>query len=272
MSWDVTYNAVWDDDAGNLEINSWVTINNTTGRAFEDTKLKLVAGEVQKQYSYNEYEADAMFEKRVLGYGSGGAPAFEEKAFHDFHIYTLSDNVYINNNQIKQLRLYPTALTNAKSRYEYKTNSKKVTSKIVFQNSKQDGLGKPLPKGTFKIYKIDSADNNMEFIGEDNINHTPLDEEVSITTGYAFDLIGETAVLDTKKISRYITQKKMSVTLKNRSEKNKEINVIHYIYGDWEITDENIKYKKKKSNEIEFNKKLKAGEEFKITWTETIDH
>jgi hypothetical protein len=272
MSWNVTYNAVWDDDAGNMEINSWVTMNNVTGKAFEDTKLKLVAGEVNK-VKKNEYRYDR---GGMQGFAdmemAKGAPSFEEKAFHDFHIYSLSDNVSINNNQTKQLRLYHTAQVKARSRYEYRTHGTKIASIIVFDNSEKEGLGKPLPKGAFKIYKIDNADNNMEFIGEDHISHTPIEEEVSLTTGYAFDLVGETTTLDTKKISRFITQKQMSVKLKNRSEKEKEIVVKHNIYGDWDITNENVHYEKKKSNEIEFKRILKAGEEFVLTWTETIEH
>ncbi|MCD4819240.1 MAG: DUF4139 domain-containing protein [Candidatus Cloacimonetes bacterium] len=274
LSWNVTYNAVWNDVAGNLEINSWVTMNNTTGKAFEDTKLKLVAGEVQKKRRYDKHYGE-IFETTVLATSfvdNGRAHKFEEKAFHDFHIYTLSDNVSINNNQVKQLRLYPTAQVKAKSRYEYRTKGDKIKSMVVFDNSEQDGLGKPLPKGIFKIYKIDNADNNMEFIGEDNISHTPLEEEITLTTGNAFDIVGETIVVDTKKISKYINQRQMSVILKNRSKKPKEIIVVHFIRGDWEITKENVQYNKKKSNEIEFTKKLKAGEEFKITWTETVEH
>ena len=48
IKWDVTYNTVWNEDVGKLEINSWVTIVNQTGKAFIDTKLKLIAGDVQK--------------------------------------------------------------------------------------------------------------------------------------------------------------------------------------------------------------------------------
>jgi hypothetical protein len=274
MSWNVTYNAVWNDEAGHLEVNSWVTMNNVSGKAFENIKLKLVAGEVNKIRS-NEYRYDRSGLQEFAAMdmmAKGGSPSFEEKAFHDFHMYTLSGKVSVNHNQTKQLRLYPTTLVKAKSRYVYKTHGTKIASMIVFDNTEKDGLGKPLPKGTIKIYKTDSADDNMEFIGEDNISHTPVEEEISLTTGYAFDLVGETTVLDTKKISRHITQKQMQVKLKNRYEVKKEIVVKHNIYGDWEITKENVHYEKKKSNEIEFKRILTSGEEFILTWTETIEH
>jgi hypothetical protein len=154
MKWDVTYNTVWNEDTGKLEINSWVTIINKTGKAFIDTKLKLIAGDVQKikkQFDQRSYAKYAVETTDV------GTPDFAEKAFHDFHMYTLSENVNINNNQTKQLRLFPTKIVNAESKYEYVTGSTNIQSKIKFINSKKDGLGIPLPKGVVKIYKKDDA-------------------------------------------------------------------------------------------------------------------
>ena len=148
----------------------------------------------------------------------------------------------------------------------------KIASKIEFKNSKVDGLGMPLPKGIVKIYKLDEADDNLEFIGEDRIDHIATDEKVTLTTGYAFDLIGETKVTDTRKISKRINEKDIIVTLKNRSQKTKTINVIHNISGNWEIFNNNIEFKKEKANQIEFEKTLKPNTTFEITWTERIEY
>ncbi len=268
MKWDVTYNTVWNEDIGKLEINSWVTIINQTGKAFMDTKLKLIAGDVQKimkqfdQRSYAKlaYESDA-----------GRAPDFEEKAFHDFHMYTLSENVNINNNQTKQLRLFPTKMVNAESRYEYNTGSTDVQSKIKFINSKKEGLGIPLPKGVVKIYKKDDADNELEFIGEDGLDHTAKDEEILLTTGNAFDLVAETVTMERVKLSNKIIEREMKVTLKNRSAKNKTITVIHNLYGNWSIMKNSLPFKKKSASQIEFEKELKPDEVYELTWTERIE-
>ena len=46
----------------------------------------------------------------------------------------------------------------------------------------------PLPKGTVRVFKEDSTDGSLEFIGEDSIDHTPKDENVTLTTGNAFDI------------------------------------------------------------------------------------
>lgn len=270
LKWDVTYNSVWDDASGNLEINSWVTINNTTGKSFMDTKLKLIAGDVAKNQKFRGGRSDEMMYS-IEGM-SVKSPEFEEKAFHDFHMYTLSENVSINNNQTKQLRLFPVKTVKAKSKYIYQTYSEEIISKIEFTNSKKEGLGLPLPKGIVKIYKKDAADDQLEFIGEDNIDHTATDEKVELTTGSAFDLVGKTTVQDSRKISNKVSEKDLVVTLKNRSKETKEITVIHSVSGNWIISQENVPYEKKSAFQIEFTKTLKASEEFDLTWTERISY
>jgi hypothetical protein len=268
MKWDVTYNTVWKEDIGKLEINSWVTIINRTGKAFIDTKLKLIAGDVQKIKKQLDQRSYAKF---AVESNDMGAPNFEEKAFHDFHMYTLSENVNINNNQTKQLRLFPTKIVNAESRYEYITGSTDVQSKIKFINSKKDGLGIALPKGVVKIYKKDDADNELEFIGEDALDHTAKDEEILLTTGNAFDLVAKTITMERRKISNRIVERDMKVTLKNRSGKTKTVTVLHNLYGDWTIMKNSLSFKKKSASKIEFEKKLKPNDVYELIWTERIE-
>jgi len=272
MGWNVTYNTVWNDKENILEINSWVTITNNTGKTFKDIKLKLVAGDVQKVQEFRQKRHIKEYGLSLDGLAGSSAPEFEEKAFHDFHLYTLSDKVSINNKQTKQLRLYPTASVRAESKYEYQTYEEKISSMIEFTNSKKSGLGLPLPKGIIKIYKLDETDNNLEFIGEDRINHTAIKEEVKLTTGFAFDIIGETKVVLQRKISKNIHEKDMSVTLKNRSSDSKKIVIVHHLSGFWSIFNENETYEKKDANKIEFEVTLKADSTYEVTWTERIEY
>jgi hypothetical protein len=266
ISWEVTYNTVWNEKE--LTLNSWVTLTNNSGKSFSDTKLKLVAGEVQKlsQRFPSSYKNGRMVTE------STQMPEFEEKSFHDFHLYTLSEKVDIKNKQTKQLKLFPTTKVDAASKYVYQTFANKVQSLIVFKNSAESGLGIPLPKGNIKVYKQDEADDQMEFIGEDKINHTAKDEEVEISTGFAFDLVAETKVLNQRKLGRNAVEKDMQVTLKNHSDKAKTIVVEHFPNGDWQIFNENVKFEKKSAHKIVFQLKLQPDEISEITWTERINY
>lgn len=60
---------------------------------------------------------------------------------------------------------------------------------LRFLNSNANGLGIPFPKGIFRVFKTDEADGSLEFIGEDNIDHTSKDENITLNTGKAFDIV-----------------------------------------------------------------------------------
>ncbi len=234
LSWDVTYNSVWDEKK--LALNSWVTISNKSGKAFDDVTLKLIAGDVNRVYDEYGYKYNASFERTGMAMDAVAAPSFEEKAFHDFHMYTLDQKVSFANNQTKQLELYPPQNVTATQAYEYPTWASGVNSVIKFQNTEENGIGKPLPKGTIKVYKKDS-DGNLEFIGEDSIKHTSKNEEVKINTGTAFDLVASTLVRDQKDLGRNISERTLQITLRNNSAEAKTINVLHQLGGNSRITE-----------------------------------
>lgn len=265
FSWDVTYNAVWDEEK--LALNSWVTINNRSGKAFENVNLKLIAGDInQIRKSYAKYQGrDLAMEDAAV---SSGAPAFEEKAFHDFHMYTLDQKVSFANNQTKQLELYPTQLVTARSVYEYQTFSGGVNSIIRFVNTEDQGLGKPLPKGVFKIYKAD-ADNNLEFIGEDSIAHTSRNEEVDINTGKAFDLVANTMVRNQKTISQRSSQREIHVHVKNNSTEEKIIYIVHQLSSNAKITYSELRYAYDElKNNVTYTVELDPDEEYNFFFRE----
>lgn len=270
FSWDVTYNAVWDEK--NLLLNSWVTINNTSGKAFENTHLKLIAGEINRVYE--EY-----YPKSGAGYGrmevameaDGMAPSFEEKAFHDFHMYTLDQKVSFANNQTKQLELYAPQTIKARAEYEYPVYNNAVKSIIKFTNTAENGAGKPMPKGTIKVYKQDT-DTNLEFIGEDRIDHTSRNEEVAINTGNAFDLVASTLVKESKQINNRTTDRLLQITLKNNSASKKTINVIHQLSTNSRILESDRKYTKDTNEKLSFPVEIEPDKQVIFTFKERTEY
>ena len=271
FNWDVTYNSVW--DGKNLAVNSWVTIQNQSGKAFDNVNLKLMAGDVNrvrdKYYGYNR----DIYAEATMAYDAGAAPSFEEKAFHDFHMYTLDQKVSFANNQTKQIALYPTQNVKATGVYEYATWSNGVKSLIRFKNTEENGIGKPLPKGTIKVYKQDT-DGNLEFIGEDSIDHTGKNEEVTINTGSAFDLVGSTMVRDQREINKYISERTIQITLRNNSAELKKINVIHQMGGNARILEvrDNFKYTLDTNNKATFEISIRPDEQLILSFVERTEY
>ena len=268
FSWDVAYNAVWDGEE--LALNSWVTIRNYSGRAFNDVNLKLVAGDVNQVrpafaggMSRNLYMEDSAV--------ASMAPSFEERAFHDFHLYALDQRVSFANNQTKQLELYPLQNVNARGEYVYSVFSDAVLSNIVFRNTEEAGLGKPLPKGIFKIYRQDT-DGNLEFIGEDNIDHTSRNEEIKLTTGKAFDLVASTLVRETRVINQRTSERVIQVTLRNNSDAEKLIKVQYQLNANTRIIESAQRYETDNNMLVTFPITLAAGGEQIFTFKERSEY
>ncbi len=82
------------------------------------------------------------------------------------------------------------------------TGEHKVDAYLEFSNDKASGLGVPLPAGRIRVSRLDAADDSLEFIGEDVIDHTPRDEKVRVKLGSAFDVVGQRKQVDFRSDSR----------------------------------------------------------------------
>jgi hypothetical protein len=218
MTWWSDYNVTYAEDskgACRLDVGAWVTIVNQTGASFADAKLKLIAGDVQRA---QPRPAAGVYEQRVAkALAADRAEGFAEKAFFEYHLYTLGRPTSLAQNSTKQIELFPKAAGigcektlvyyGQAGSYPYygspmtdrnygNQSNKKVDVYLRFRNSASNGLGVPLPAGKLRVSKLDPADDSLEFIGEDLIDHTARDETVQVKLGSAFDVVGERRQVD----------------------------------------------------------------------------
>jgi hypothetical protein len=264
LNWHAEYVAVADQDDRFIDIGAWVSIENQSGTDYADARLKLVAGDVNRAE-----EARPMFRTMALeAYDKGAEPQFEEKAFFEYHLYTLQRRATVKNNQTKQISLFPAARTAVKKIFIYDgaQDEKKVRVHLEFKNSKSDGLGLPLPKGKIRVYKKDS-DGSQEFVGEDRIDHTPADEKVRIFLGNAFDLAGERVQQSVKQIGKRSREEQYMITLRNHKKEAVEITVIERFQGDWSITQKSHDFRKKDARTAEFTLPVPPSGESVLNYT-----
>jgi hypothetical protein len=195
------------------------------------------------------------------------APQFEEKAFFEYHLYTLERRATIKDNQMKQMSLFPNAVTAVKKIYTYdgQQDEKKVRVNVEFTNSAASGLGMPLPKGKIRVYKEDD-DASLQFIGEDLVDHTPKDEKVRVFLGNAFDIVGERTVTDQERITDQIREEQVEIKLRNHKDAGVTVVVIEHLYGDWKIISSVPDYRKKDAQTIEFEIPVAKDGESVITY------
>ena len=118
-------------------------------------------------------------------------------------MYTIKRKVDINESSTKQIEFIPLVKDAPVSKYYrvsvstggYGEHGLKADNMLKFTNSKENKLGLPLPKGTVRTFKQDTADQSLEFVGEDSIDHTPHNEDVKLKIGSAFDVVVKKVVV-----------------------------------------------------------------------------
>jgi hypothetical protein len=249
-----------------LNIAGWAEIENQSGTTFENAKIKLIAGDVNRIQDDDVYD----MEERMYICEASAAPQAEEKAFFDYHMYTLLNPTTLKDNQTKQINILNGRNIPYKKYYKLNMNEEKANVIIEFINKKEYGLGYAMPKGKIKLYKADEADNSLEFIGEDSIGHTPKDEDIKLTIGNAFDITFDFTEVDRKKINGF-EHYKYECIIKNHKEEVAEVHFEHYAWGIWEMVSATHEYSKKTSGLIEFYVNVAADSEIKVEFEYKID-
>jgi hypothetical protein len=216
MTWRADYNVVLDASDEKADVSAWVTLLNVSGAGYPNARLKLVAGDVQR-ITPRRHLSELQMESRRRGAKEDAG--FAEKAFFEYHLYTLPRRTDVLDNATQQITLFPPAtgvavekvlvyygfpeaaqwgfLPQPRTDRDIRPQSNpKVDVYVRMKNAKENGMGMPLPKGKVRVYKQDDADGTLEFVGEDLIDHTPRDETVLVKLGQAFDVVGERTQTD----------------------------------------------------------------------------
>lgn len=263
INWHAEYVALINEDDTKLDLSGWVSVENNSGASYPHAKLKVVAGDV----NMIQPEKRIRKESRDLMTLAAAEPQFEEKTFFEYHLYTLQRPTTLKDNQIKQISLFSPAKTKTDKLFIYEGNRlpDKVQVYLEFQNKKSVGLGIPLPKGVVRVYKSDS-DGALEFIGEDRIDHTPVDENVRLFVGNAFDLTGERRVMDSRRLSDRSRQDSVEIILKNHKKEQVTIQAVENFGSYWQILNATQKYTKKDADTAEFEVVIPPNGEVNITY------
>ncbi len=249
-----------------LNIAGWAEIDNQCGTTFENAKVKLIAGDVNRIQNDDECDID----NRMYICESAAAPQAEGKSFFDYHMYTLNNPITLKDKQTKQINILNGLNIPYKRYYQLNIRDEKVNVIVEFANKKESGLGIAMPKGRIKLYKADAADNSLEFIGEDTIGHTPKDEDIKLTVGNAFDITFTYEETHRKKIEGFELYKYECI-IKNHKEEPAEVHFEHYAWGVWQMVSSTHDYNRKTSGLIEFTVNVPADSETKVEFEYKID-
>ncbi len=293
LTWEADYNIVAPEKGDSVDLVGWVTMDNQSGKDFENARISLMAGDVSKIQPGQEYGRAYALAAAAPVYGPVGPPV-TEKAFDEYHLYTLARSTTLHDRETKQVEFVRAANVSTRQVYiydgvkidpnryngwnyenirnsaEYGTESNpKIWVMREFVNADANHLGMPLPKGRVRFYRRND-DGQIEFTGENVIDHTPRDETVRVYTGNAFDLAGERRRTDYKlEVNRHALDESFEIKIRNHKKQPVEVRVVEHLYRwiNWDISAHSDPFKKTDSKTVEFPATLAPDEEKTITYT-----
>lgn len=263
MNWTAEYVGVLNSSENQLGLSGWASITNNSGKTYEDAKLKLIAGTINRAEPQRFYKGGRGME--MMTDGLAAAAPFEEKAFFEYHMYTLPRNATLANKEQKQISLFDPSKGAVAKEFLYRPDQDAKSVKVVvkFKNSNESGLGMPLPAGRIRMFKADD-DGMLILLGEDQIDHTPKDESLKVDIGTAFDIAAEERTSNIVRVSNTVEDRDFEIELRNRKAEGITVQVEKSLWGYWEILDSSLPYKKKDASTISFSVPLKKDEVFTL--------
>jgi hypothetical protein len=226
LAWKADYVALFDEAAGRLDLQGWVTLTNTSGTAFEDADTQLVAGGVSVSGGpepSDEAGAEDAQPRPIMSMVRAGSEGRTGPgaALGDVYIYSLPERTTIAENQTKQVSFLDAHGVAAHKVYRWALdgfqNADTPSSAqvvVAFANAAAGGLGAGLPAGTIRVYQRD-AKGAPKFVGETPIGHTPQGSDLAVKIGDAFDVTVQPTLVSTEVVNKRRTRYSMSYRLAN---------------------------------------------------------
>jgi hypothetical protein len=239
--------------------------------------LKLLAGDVNVVTDIDGTMDRPMYGAPKVKAPAKSRPEFTEASLFEYHLYTLQRPASVRNKETKQLSLLEGFDIPVKKviAFESWTNANDPNNgtvdlesavKVKFVNSEKSHLGMPMPAGKVRLYQRD-AGGSLQFLGEDQIQHTPRDEKLSLTVGKSFDIKASHSQTNFTKTSKRSSVSTYEVEVRNRKKTAETATVYEHFGTPWTITSKTDPYVKEDSNTAAFQVNLKAGEVKKIKFT-----
>ena len=283
VGWKADYVAVVNEAETEVDVTGWVTLTNNSGASYPAASLQLIAGDVRRvqpprpQMRERAYQLDEVVVASAM-------PV--QEAFFEYHLYTFPTPTTIEENETKQLELLSAAevgtrrrlIVDASGQYFsfYRpsrpgaggaTNETAAAVVLEVENAEANNMGMPLPQGTVRVYKSDRR-GNLQFLGEDRIEHTPRGETLKLYIGDAFDVVATRREVSQRRISDREREVTVEVEVRNRKEVPAEVDVVERVFwGEWEITESSVPHDRVDSRTAQFTVRLAAGETETVRYT-----
>ncbi|MCD6100238.1 MAG: DUF4139 domain-containing protein [Candidatus Marinimicrobia bacterium] len=269
LGWHAEYNLVIPrKEKRKMRFASWVSIENNSGKSYRKAKLKVVAGDINLAPRREKARGE-----QIVTFAAEVRPeaGFRERGLFEYHLYELGRPVDIKDREIKQISLFDEVEIRGEKVFRFMNNlnyqgEKPLSVLYRIANTKENGLGIPLPEGVVRVFKED-IDESMQFVGSDRIEHTSNGDTLEIVVGRAFDVRGVRTILERRQERGKSETYTVKLEVRNRKKKPIEVEILEIVYPHGYVKNSTHKYVRKSSNTVLFPLQMPANKTEVIKYT-----
>ncbi len=286
MNWRAEYNLLLSAGNTSFDLNGWITLDNSSGRAYQDAQVKLVAGDLQRQRRPQPQRQLGV--QHFVSYARMPDPVEQREVF-EYQLYAVQRPVTLAQNETKQIEFLNVGGVPARTLYvmrpiypwngygnrvqssavAWEAEESAVQTWLEFSTGVENGIGKDLPAGDLRAYQLDS-DGAPVLIGESSIDHTPTGERIRIELGKAFDLRGERKQTQYRQAGKGILEETFEIRIRNQKDNETVTVAVHerlFRWQNWTITTASHSYTTLNAWTVAFDVSVPAGGETVLSYT-----
>tara|TARA_B100000686_G_C16798644_1_gene984261 strand:+ start:2132 stop:3463 length:1332 start_codon:yes stop_codon:yes gene_type:complete len=262
FDWNANYRFIVEPNGDEAQFISEASVVNNSNINFENITLSLVEGQLNMDTQQNSQMR--FFENK------SSKPTAKISQLGDYHIYSINSDISLISKETIITRLYPSRKVSFNKTYLFENDERgqkeePLSVEYAIPNTAQNNLGLPMPQGKIQLYQL-LSNGNIEFIGQDKIMQIPKNETATVSSGKAFDVIGERKVLNYDR-QRKSEEASISVKISNTLNKSIDVRLIEHIYGDWVVRNASSNYRKVDASTIHFSLSISPESSRTITYT-----
>jgi hypothetical protein len=274
LGWRADYVALYDEAQGQIDVQGWVTLTNSSGATYQDAATVLVAGN-PAQAGSRPVNFRAPAPRSSLQ--EAGTESGSRDRVGDYYLYPLSQPTTIANLQTKQVSFLEVAGVPAEHGYEFRNRwlgtadasgvatPQSAKSTYSFSTSAHSGLGDQLPAGVLRFYERDRR-GAPQFIGESRIEPTPMGSTLSLATGDAFDVKVRASVEKRTRLANLEWQTDMRYQLTNALPREVTVHLLQEgLRGDARLLSESLKSTRRSAEVAEWVVSVPANGKTDVT-------
>ena len=264
LGWKADYVALYDEAAGKIDVQGWITLTNTSGTTYENAQTLLVAGSPSQTGPTVNTAWRPPVRRPTLE--QAGAESGNRERLGDFYLYPLPERTTIANLQTKQVGFLDVHGVPAEHGYEFRNHwlgtseqPQSAKSTYRFSTSAHAGLGDQLPAGILRFYLRDQR-GEPQFIGESRIDHTPMGSTLSLATGDAFDVKVQAVVDKRTRVNEHDWKTDMRYELSNALARPVTVTLLQDgLWGDSSISTQSQKSTRRSADTAEWSVTVPAN-------------